>query len=107
MSRVGTLHGDDGSFDREFWARIPPLHELTAADLERAGTIFQIGVPPNRIDIVTTVDGVGFAEAWPGRAETAYGDQTVHVIGRRHLVQNKRASGRPQDLLDLEILENG
>jgi hypothetical protein len=87
---------------RQFGA---PLHELTASDLARLGTIFQIGVPPNRIDIVTAVDGVTFSEAWPGRAETTYGDQAVPVIGRRHLVQNKRASGRPQDLLDLEILE--
>lgn len=44
-------------------------------------------------------------EAWPNRAETTYGDQTVPVIGRRQLIQNKRASGRPQDLLDLEILD--
>jgi hypothetical protein len=82
-----------------------PLHELTTSDLARPGTVFQIGVPPNRIDIVTTIDGVGFAEAWPDRAETTYGDQAVPVIGRGHLVQNKRASARPQDLLDLEVLE--
>jgi hypothetical protein len=82
-----------------------PLHELTATDLERSGTIFQVGVPPNRIDVVTAIDGVIFTEAWPDRTETNYGDQTVPVIGRRHLIQNKRASGRPQDLLDLEILE--
>jgi hypothetical protein len=88
---------------RQFGA---PLHELTAADLSRAGTIFQIGMPPNRIDIVTAIDGVSFPEAWPDRAETTYGDQTVPVIGCRHLVQNKRASGRPQDSLDLEILES-
>jgi hypothetical protein len=83
-----------------------PLNELTAADLARPGTVFQIGVPPNRIDIVTAIDGVGFSESWPARAETTYGDQSVPVIGKRHLVQNKRASGRPQDLLDLEILES-
>jgi len=82
-----------------------PLHELTVADLARPGTIFQIGVPPNRIDIVTAIDGVEFPEAWPERAATTYGDQPVPVIGRRHLVQNKRASGRPQDLLDLTILD--
>jgi hypothetical protein len=82
-----------------------PLEELTASDLERPGTVYQIGVPPNRIDILTAIDGVSFAQAWPGRVETTYGDQTVPVIGRRHLVLNKRASGRPQDLLDLEILE--
>jgi hypothetical protein len=82
-----------------------PLGELTTADLSRAGTIFQIGVPPNRIDIVTSIDGVSFGEAWPDRAQTTYGAEPVPVIGRRHLVQNKRASGRPQDLLDLKILE--
>jgi hypothetical protein len=87
---------------RQFGA---PLHELTTADLERSGTVFQIGVPPNRIDVVTAIDGVTFREAWPDRAETTYGDQTVPVIGRRHLIQNKRASGRPQDLLDLAVLE--
>ena len=56
---------------------------------------------------MTAIDGVAFPEAWPDRAETTYGDQTVAVIGRGHLVQNKRASGRPQDLLDLEVLEAG
>jgi hypothetical protein len=84
-----------------------PLGELTTADLERPGTIFQIGVPPNRIDIVTAIDGVSFAEAWPDRAETTYGAQPVPVIGRRDLVRNKRASGRPQDVLDLKVLEGG
>lgn len=87
---------------RQFGA---PLQDLATADLERAGTIFQIGVPPNRIDIVTSIDGVGFPEAWQDRVETTYGSEVVRVIGRGHLIQNKRATGRPQDLLDLEILE--
>lgn len=82
-----------------------PLGTLSAADLANPGTVFQIGVPPNRIDIITTIDGVTFPEAWPQRITTTYGDQAVLVIGRGHLIQNKRASGRPQDLLDLEILE--
>jgi hypothetical protein len=82
-----------------------PLQDLTPADLARPGTVFQIGVPPNRIDIVTGIDGVAFPDAWTGRATTTYGDQPVPVIGRFHLIQNKRASGRPQDLLDLAILE--
>jgi hypothetical protein len=82
-----------------------PLHDLTATDLERPGTVFQIGVPPNRIDVVTAIDGVEFPAAWAERTETTYGDQAVPVIGRRQLVQNKRASGRQQDLLDLKVLE--
>ena len=81
------------------------MQELSATDLARAGTVFQIGVPPNRIDIVTTIDGVAFPEAWVDRVTTTYGEEAVPVIGRRHLIQNKRASARPQDLLDIEVLE--
>ena len=81
-----------------------PLQDLTAADLASPSLVFQIGVPPNRIDIVTSIDGVLFTDAWPARVVTAYGDQALPVIGREHLILNKRASGRPQDLLDLELL---
>ncbi|SRR6266511_4238201 len=82
-----------------------PLQELRAGDLERPGLIFQIGVAPNRIDVA--IDGLTFADAWPDRQETRYADQTVPVISRRHLILNKRATGRPQDLLDAEELEKG
>lgn len=82
-----------------------PTHDLGRRDLERAGLIFQIGVAPNRIDIITAIDGVHFAEAWEAREETLYGGQRVPVIARAHLVANKRASGRPQDLVDLDLLE--
>jgi hypothetical protein len=44
------------------------------------------------------------AEAWPARVVTSYGEQALAVIGREHLIVNKRASGRPQDLLDVELL---
>ena len=67
--------------------------------------IFQIGVAPNRIDIVTGIDGVVFAEAWEAREQTSYGDQMIQVIGRTHLIQNKRAAGRPQDMIDIQLLE--
>src|SRR6266545_1232502 len=69
-----------------------PLHELSVNDLERPGLIFQIGVAPNRIDVLTAVDGVTFAEAWSDRQETRYSDQTVPVIGLQHLIKNKRAT---------------
>jgi len=81
-----------------------PLGELRPADLATPGVVFQIGIAPVRIDVLTSVDGVTFAEAWPDRAATTYGGQDVPVISRRHLEQNKRASGRPQDLADLEQL---
>jgi hypothetical protein len=82
-----------------------PLHELRISDLERPGLIFQIGVAPNRIDVLTSIDGVTFAEGWSDRQETQYSDQKVPVIGLRHLIKNKRATGRPQDLLDADELE--
>ena len=64
----------------------------------------QIGIPPNRIDIVTSIDGVEFDEAWSARVDTAYGTVPIHVIGRAHLILNKRACGRPQDLVDADRL---
>jgi len=84
-----------------------PLGELSRADLATPGVVFQIGVPPNRIDVLTAIDGVAFREAWAERLETTYGDVKISVIGRRHLVLNKRASGRPQDLVDADALERG
>jgi hypothetical protein len=104
LNEVGARYLLVGGYAVAFHAQ-PRFTELTAADPGRPGTIFQIGVPPNRTDVVTAIDGVSFPEAWQGRVETTYGDETVPVIGRSHLVQNKRAAGRPQDLPDLEILE--
>jgi hypothetical protein len=82
-----------------------PLQELSVADLGQPGLIFQIGVAPNRIDILTAIDGVTFADAWSARQATQYSDQVVQVISLQHLIQNKRATGRPQDLLDASELE--
>jgi hypothetical protein len=82
-----------------------PLGELTEDDLAAPGIVFQMGLPPNRIDLLTSIDGVGFAEAWPARLMTEYGGQALPVIGRTHLVANKRASGRPQDLVDADAIE--
>jgi hypothetical protein len=82
-----------------------PVGELSEADLATAGIVFQMGLPPNRIDVLTSIDGVGFAEAWSSRLMTEYGGQPLPVIGRAHLAANKRASGRPQDLVDAATLE--
>jgi hypothetical protein len=82
-----------------------PLDDLSVDDLSTAGTIFQIGVEPVRVDIVTSIDGVDFEEAWPDRISADYGDQSVSVISRKHLIQNKNASGRPQDVADVDALE--
>lgn len=82
-----------------------PLADLTVADLSVPGTVFQIGVEPNRIDIVTSVDAVLFADAWSRRTAATYGAVPIAVIGFDDLLANKRAVGRPQDLLDVELLE--
>lgn len=82
-----------------------PLHDLTIDDLARPGLIFQIGVEPIRIDVITRIDGVDFDAAWPDRMDARFGDQTVPVLSRHHLIQNKKAAGRDQDLLDVKWLE--
>jgi hypothetical protein len=82
-----------------------PLGELTEADLAGQGIVFQMGLPPNRIDLLTSIDGVAFAEAWPARLTTEYGGEPLPVIGRAQLIANKRASGRPQDLVDADAIE--
>lgn len=81
-----------------------PLSGLTEADLTTAGVVFQIGIPPLRIDIVTAIEGVDFAEAWAARQPVSFGDQATQVLSREHLIRNKRAAGRAQDLADLERL---
>ncbi|MGI9304617.1 MAG: hypothetical protein ACR2RB_18215 [Gammaproteobacteria bacterium] len=82
-----------------------PLHDLTESDLAEPGVVFQIGVPPVRIDLLTAIDGVDFDEAWPDRVRTTFIDEPTAVLSRHHLIQNKRAAGRTQDIADVEWLE--
>jgi hypothetical protein len=82
-----------------------PLAGVTEADFHESGAVLQIGVAPNRIDITTHIDGVAFEAAWPNRLSTVFGDQSIWIIGRTELMQNKAAVARPQDLLDLAMLE--
>ena len=82
-----------------------PLHDLREADLVTPGVVFQIGVPPLRIDVLTAIDGVTFDEAWPARMPTTFADVPVGVLSRPHIIRNKRAAGRLQDLADVEHLD--
>lgn len=68
------------------------------------GTTFQIGQPPSRIDILQKIDGVEFDEGWASRVEGVVQGTTVPVISAEKLVQNKLASGRARDLMDVEAL---
>ena len=81
------------------------LHGLTEDDLTTPGVVFQIGVPPVRIDILTMIDGVDFESAWRARVSAHFAGVPAAVIARQHLIQNKRAAGRAQDLADVEWLE--
>ena len=82
-----------------------PLQDLSEQDLTQPGTIFQIGVEPLRIDIITSIDGVEFSAAWPDRVMSRFEHEPVPVLSKRRLIQNKQASGRLQDLADVERLE--
>lgn len=81
-----------------------PLFDLTLEDLSRPGVVFQMGVPPYRIDLNTELTGVTFAEAWAEHARVEIEGLSIPIIGREAMVRNKRATGRPKDLLDLELL---
>jgi hypothetical protein len=80
------------------------LTSLTWEDLAVSGRVIQLGYPPQRIDIMTAIDGVAFDDAWSRKVESRYGNQGVYFISKEDLIANKRASGRKQDLLDLESL---
>ncbi len=82
-----------------------PQFDLTREDLLQPGTVFQIGVPPSRIDILTSISGVSFERAWPNRTTVQVGSLAVPVLGKDDFVANKRAVGRPRDLSDLNLLE--
>ena len=83
-----------------------PLQGMTAEDLKTPGVVLQIGVAPCRIDLMTSIDGVEFRDAWPHRITIAVEDLRIPVIGRTHLIQNKKAVRRPQDLADAAWLES-
>jgi hypothetical protein len=82
-----------------------PDHLIDEGELSRPDQVFQIGVAPVRIDVLTGLSGVEFQDAWESRLEVELDGLSVPVLGRDHLIANKRATGRPRDLLDIEWLE--
>ena len=77
---------------------------LKLDDFTNTDNIVQLGYPPVRIDIMTSISGVSWEDAYNGREEGKYGDVPVYFIGLDQYIQNKRASGRKKDLADLEAL---
>ncbi len=86
----------------DFGAPLAGMHPAEFADAE---SIFQIGVEPNRIDVVQKIDGVSFERAWENRVEASVnGLLAAPFISRDDLIANKLESGRAQDLADVEQL---
>lgn len=81
-----------------------PMSEVSTEDFSRPGIVFQMGLPPLRIDVLTELSGLTFAEAWSTRMRAAFGPLVVDVIGREAFIKNKRATGRARDLGDIEAL---
>jgi hypothetical protein len=81
-----------------------PLNEVSEADFTTPGVVYQLGVPPGRIDILTDLTGITFTEAWSDRLRRPFGDVDVDFIGRDAFIRNKRATGRVKDLGDIEGL---
>ena len=77
---------------------------LTANDFQQPEQVVQLGVPPVRIDLITSLTGVSWAEASGGRVAGTYGNVPVYYLGREQFVENKRATGRLKDRADIEAL---
>jgi hypothetical protein len=78
---------------------------LTIDDFQNPDAVVQLGVPPVRIDILTSITGVSWDEADKGKKGGLYGDVPVYFLGREHYMANKRAIGRKKDMADLEALD--
>ncbi len=82
-----------------------PLHELTLNDLCNPDMVYQVGIEPNRFDIIMGVEPLNFTEAWGSRVAGKYADQPIFIVSREHLLRAKKATNRPQDQLDVRALE--
>jgi hypothetical protein len=82
-----------------------PLSDLSVDDLTRPDTVFQMGVPPSRIDILSGITGVNFADAWDRRVTVQLTEGEVAVLSKADFIANKTAAGRPKDLADMALLD--
>ena len=83
-----------------------PLADLSLDDLIRPDTVFQIGLPPARIEILSGITGVSFDDAWSRRLELRVGAADIAVLSKTDFVTNKKALGRPKDIADMAMLED-
>jgi len=78
---------------------------VSIEELIQPEKIIQLGLPPQRIDILTSIDGVNFNEAWERRIVDSFGDIPVFIISLKDLIKNKSSSGRTKDLQDIEWIK--
>ncbi len=82
-----------------------PADNFSREDFQSEDLILQIGLPPGRIDVITSIEGVYFQDAWNERISVQLDGISIQVIGKNELLRNKRAVGRPQDIADVARLE--
>jgi hypothetical protein len=87
---------------REFGA---PLKEITPETFSEKGIVFQIGVPPRRIDLITHIDGVAFKDAYQAKEEFKIEGIKIPVLSKKNLIKNKKSTGREKDMLDVKYLK--
>lgn len=81
-----------------------PLRGVTEQDFTDPEMIYQVGIEPNRIDFLMSIERLRFETAWDRRVASSYGGVRIYLLGRQDLIRAKRAAGRPQDLLDVRRL---
>lgn len=81
-----------------------PVDQITVNELASVGLVLQFGFAPQRIDVMTSVSGVTFDEAWPRRIYVDIEGKQHPVIGKDDFIRNKRAAARPQDLIDADVI---
>ena len=91
--------------DRMAAPRALAAHGVDSSTFSAPGRVYQMGVPPSRIDILTSIDGVDFDLAWRRHVRAPFGNIEAPVIDLPTLRQNKQASGRAKDLADLALLD--
>lgn len=83
-----------------------PTFDLNQKDLQTPGMVFQIGIVPSRVDVITQIDGVLFDDAWQEHKIVEIEGLQVPVIGKTQLLINKKSTGRPKDRNDALWLES-
>jgi Nucleotidyltransferase of unknown function (DUF6036) len=78
---------------------------VSEQDFSTSGNVIQLGVAPNRIDLMTSLTGVNMEDVWQDRKAAKIDGIPTHILSKEHLIQNKKATGRPQDISDVAFLE--